>query len=280
MKNDKKEEIFFADDSCANINAKSLWMIGLTVVGLTSFFCFALFNMRPKPVPVQDPAQQGIIATGGSQQVAFQQNYPTAAQDFNQWQSMPQQVAYIPPGCMTCPTVTQCFPQGTGAAQQAAYVPPNCAVCPNVAQCFPPATGGGQQIAFQPNCPTGTQIFNQWQAQAGQQAAYIPPGCMTCPTVTQCFPPATTGGAGQQIAYTGRNGCVFPGARTVALTKPIPGQTKAPAILRDAIMMHEFRGVCENCHVIMTPNVPAIPANAQAPHEYRGICSKCHVIQG
>lgn len=52
----------------------------------------------------------------------------------------------------------------------------------------------------------------------------------------------------------------------------------APPIFRDAVMLHEYRGVCSNCHVIKA-DVP-IAANAQMLHKYRGVCSNCHTILG
>ncbi|MBF0479906.1 MAG: hypothetical protein HQL26_10530 [Candidatus Omnitrophica bacterium] len=117
---------------------------------------------------------------------------------------------------------------------------------------------GGQQAAYIPpgcaTCPTVTQCFPQG-TNAAQQAAYIPPGCATCPTVTQCFPQATTGG--QQVAFT----------------QP----TSAPPIFRDSVMGHRFRGVCENCHIV-SPDIAIPMSTTKAPHDYRGVCSNCHVI--
>jgi len=126
--------------------------------------------------------------------------------------------------------------------QQAAFVPPACARCPTVTNCFPGAT-------------------------PAQLAAFVPPGCVNCPTVTNCFPNATP--PAQQAAFTGR---VCP----VAFTQPTAGA--APVIFRDALMPHEYRGVCELCHVVQ-PDI-AISINAQMPHVYRGVCSNCHMIQG
>ncbi|MBF0386932.1 MAG: magnetochrome domain-containing protein [Candidatus Omnitrophica bacterium] len=54
------------------------------------------------------------------------------------------------------------------------------------------------------------------------------------------------------------------------------GLGNAPPIFRDAAMLHQFRGVCENCHVV-NPDI-TIPANASLPHNYRGVCSNCHQI--
>lgn len=93
-----------------------------------------------------------------------------------------------------------------------------------------------------------------------QPVALANPNCATCPNFTQCFPQA---------------------AQTVALTGPASIGTQmamAPPIFRDAVMPHEYRGVCENCHIVKA-DIP-IQANAQMPHEYRGVCSNCHKILG
>lgn len=50
----------------------------------------------------------------------------------------------------------------------------------------------------------------------------------------------------------------------------------APTIYRDARMLHQYRGVCGNCHIVM-PDV-AISRTARMPHDYRGVCSNCHTI--
>jgi len=119
-----------------------------------------------------------------------------------------------------------------------------------------------------------------------QQAAFVPPGCATCPTVTNCFPGATL--PAQQAAFN-RPNCPIrsygsPNYSTNAIqpvafngmVQPMPG--RAPVIFRDALMPHEYRGVCELCHVVQ-PDI-AISINAQMPHVYRGVCSNCHLIQG
>lgn len=58
------------------------------------------------------------------------------------------------------------------------------------------------------------------------------------------------------------------------VANPVPNS--APPIFRDAVMPHQFRGVCENCHTVK-PDI-TIPANAAMPHVYRGVCSNCHQI--
>ncbi|MBF0252862.1 MAG: hypothetical protein HQL29_03505 [Candidatus Omnitrophica bacterium] len=129
-----------------------------------------------------------------------------------------------------------------GFMQQAA-VPPACATCPTVAQCFP-----AQPVAFQQGgnppqgavCPTGNQYYSAQPMQQQQQSVM------------------------QQ------------GMQQVALAMATPATATAPVIFRDAIMPHEFRGVCSNCHVIQA-DIPIL-RDAIMPHNYRGVCSNCHKI--
>ncbi|MBF0486022.1 MAG: magnetochrome domain-containing protein [Candidatus Omnitrophica bacterium] len=157
-----------------------------------------------------------------------------------------QQVAFANPNCATCPSVAQCFPQGTGSAQQVAFTNPNCATCPSFTQCFPQGTTGAQQAAYTPGC--------------AQQVAF---GRPVCPIGSQ------QRGMGRMLMGGQANG----GYKNIAFTQTTP----AP-IFRDAVMPHEYRGVCENCHIVK-PDI-SIQATAQMPHEYRGVCSNCHVILG
>jgi hypothetical protein len=89
--------------------------------------------------------------------------------------------------------------------------------------------------------------------------------------------------APQQVAFNNgyRPNCVVPGSgfRQVNM-QPVAmaGTHSGPPIFRDAQMLHAFRGVCENCHIV-SPDIP-IPASAQQRHEYRGVCSNCHAILG
>ncbi|MFH1833700.1 MAG: hypothetical protein ABH877_01640, partial [bacterium] len=81
----------------------------------------------------------------------------------------------------------------------------------------------------------------------------LPAGCATCPNAPTCFP-----------------------GQVVALTRPLATAPAAPIIPRDAILMHGFRGVCMNCHVIV-PDRP-IGRDAVPLHGFRGVCSNCHTI--
>ncbi|MBF0477912.1 MAG: hypothetical protein HQL26_00350 [Candidatus Omnitrophica bacterium] len=132
----------------------------------------------------------------------------------------------------------------TRSAQQAAYVP-FCGV------------RGGQQAAFQQNngiihCPRCNFDYNDSTA--------VNRGFSRCPRCQG------------YISCRNQNGGGF---RNVALTQPV----SAPPIFRDALMPHEFRGVCENCHVV-NPDITIPISSTQMPHEYRGVCSNCHTILG
>lgn len=104
-----------------------------------------------------------------------------------------------------------------------------------------------QQRAYTPSNFAAGQNFVQFPPR-GNTAAYVPPNCATGPNAAQYF---------QQ------------GSAVAAIN--------APVIYRDAVMPHELRGVCSNCHQIR-PGVPIV-ASAQMPHEYRGVCSNCHSVQ-
>jgi len=88
--------------------------------------------------------------------------------------------------------------------------------------------------------------------QGNAPNANMPPANINGPT--QVAMPCFGGGGGySQIAY--RPGCATPQnynamtipGQQVALTNTIP----PPTIFRDAILPHEFRGVCSNCHKIL-----------------------------
>lgn len=208
------------------------------------------------PTYLTTPVFDQSLAQGatGAQQVAlgcqsFNQCFPPAA-------TGAQQVAFANPNCMTCPSFTQCFPQGTVGTQQVAIANPNCMTCPNFTQCFPQGAPSNPQVAFGfgnsfLRCPFCNFAYTDFDA--GMR------GGSRCPRCFGMFP----------LSGFGRGGF-----STVALTQP----AAAPPIFRDAVMPHQYRGVCENCHQVY-PDIP-IPANAQMPHEYRGVCSNCHTILG
>lgn len=149
--------------------------------------------------------------------------------------------------------------QVTTGPEQAAFTPPACTTCPMAPQCFPTGTPVAQQIAFNNNC---------------MQPAGFTGGCMQ--------PAGFTGGCVRPVA--------FQGDPALGQQQPIldqnqgftniafGGQKTPPQIFRDAVMPHQFRGICENCHIV-NPDI-AIPASAQLVHEYRGVCSNCHTILG
>lgn len=64
-------------------------------------------------------------------------------------------------------------------------------------------------------------------------------------------------------------------ARTVAA---LPG---VPSIVWGAQRTHADRGVCTNCHAVVSPqgvSVPSIRSFSSMTHEYRGVCVNCHQI--
>ena len=156
-------------------------------------------------------------------------------------------------------------------AQQAAFVPPSCVTCPSAPQCFPPANTGGQQVAYAPGC--------------AQQVAYTP-GCAQQVALTRQNPSAGTRSLGGQNAlpYQVRGGY----SNGTTGQKIVP-----PPIFRDAILPHEYRGICENCHIVKSvpgaatpvalqrPAVapPPIFRDAVMPHKFRGVCENCHIVK-
>jgi hypothetical protein len=65
----------------------------------------------------------------------------------------------------------------------------------------------------------------------------------------------------------------------------VAGATGPPVIPAGAVAPHTDRGVCTNCHMVVSSRqnpIPAISANSTMPHEFRGVCSNCHrlAIQG
>lgn len=258
MKNNVKKTETCANDSCAHTDAKSLWLAGGVITVLAVIFSVAIFQIKDKPVPVQDPVQGVAVTGGGGMQAAF----PSA-------------------NCIPCPSLNQCFPQGTGGAQQAAFGQGYCAIrCPFCNFAYNDVYAGTKGASQCPRCFGMIPFGNR--AGGGFAAAALPPNCTTCPNFTQCFPQGNTGA--QQAAFSNPNCATYPNAaqcfpngQTVALTQPLTA-TNAPPIFRDAVMSHEFRGVCENCHIVR-PDI-TIQATAQMPHEYRGVCSNCHAILG
>lgn len=125
---------------------------------------------------------------------------------------------------------------------------------------LPTSASLGQQAGFFAGSPggAGSALYAPTQHQmAPLQQVALPSGCATCPSVAQCFP---QGAAAQQAAFA-RGGCLVPGTmgalgaagQQAAMTQPQLQTTvvAAPPITRQAIMPHEYRGVCSNCHAIM-----------------------------
>jgi hypothetical protein len=56
---------------------------------------------------------------------------------------------------------------------------------------------------------------------------------------------------------------------------------RAPEIVWGAPRPHSDRGVCTNCHAILTKRgqgVPMVFSFSRRPHEYRGVCENCHSV--
>ena len=82
-------------------------------------------------------------------------------------------------------------------------------------------------------------------------------------------------------------------AKTVPAAAARTAPVSAPPIYANAMLPHEDRGACQQCHQILTvpspgnstvavaaqpPAAPPIAANAVMPHEDRGACDLCHQV--
>jgi len=59
----------------------------------------------------------------------------------------------------------------------------------------------------------------------------------------------------------------------------VAGAAALPVVRAGAVAPHADRGVCTNCHTVVSSRqepIPAIGANSTMPHEFRGVCSNCH----
>lgn len=233
-------------EKCSTTNARSVWIVGITITVLVTLFCVAMFKGGDVPLPGQPVGAGSRGTTGAGQQVAF-----------------------VPPACATCPTVTQCFP---GAPAPSAAQP--VAFAPNCAQQVGFTPGCAQPAAWVP-CPVPGRQLGGGQMNAGQNANAI-----RCPQCNYAYSDANFWNRGYSrcprcglmIRVPNQANPVNQGFQQVAAMQP-------PVIFRDAVMLHQFRGVCENCHVV-NPDI-AIPAStAQVPHGFRGVCSNCHTILG
>lgn len=158
------------------------------------------------------------------------------------------------------------------------------------------------------------------QTAGGQQAAFMPPNCATCPAAPQCFPAGTP--VAQQIAFN--NNCMQAAAYNPCMQAAAytPGCMQAAAFqnnqavapqtdwgqsqgMRQPQANNNTWGVSTVAAVGQTAPPPifrdavmphrfrgvcenchivkpdiAIPASAQPAHAYRGVCSNCHTILG
>ncbi|MBF0330800.1 MAG: hypothetical protein HQL17_02600 [Candidatus Omnitrophica bacterium] len=146
----------------------------------------------------------------------------------------------------------------------------------------------------------------------GQQAAFIPPNCATCPTAPQCFPGATpaqqvayTPGCAQQVGYT--PGCAQPVAfavpnRSVGAQPLSAGQNTGRLqcphcnyVYSDPNALARGASQCPRCQNIIQMAAPgngfttvALPQpikgappifrDALMPHKFRGVCERCHQV--
>ena len=166
---------------CANLNVKSIWVVGVAVIILVTVFCFAMISNPGKP----------------ASQIA-----PMMAQ--------PVAMTIPPEGFVPYPMdpVLQWGMQGgMQGMQPVASYGPNCPIYPNAGASYPPAAAGQQMMA------------GNYYGNNPNVAPYYPQ-----PAVMQ----------------------------PVAAVQPAQSMTpQAPPIFRDAVMKHEYRGVCENCHKIL-----------------------------
>lgn len=263
-----------SQDPCADTHSRQIWIVGCVVIVLVSIFCGAMLNNRnnisrqlpvtPLPAPVMTPGF-GMGRFGGQVMLAR----PYGGQGFGAPYPVPSPMAQ----------------QGVGLRPRAIYGP-NGPVYPNDAQPMPQYGPVTSLAPSQQNGPAYPNYAQPLAQDPGMQQVAVTNPHAGCPSFTQCFPPA--GGGAQPVAFTNPHaGCpsfaqCFPqgSATAVALTQPIMGAATAaataPPIFRDAVLLHPFRGVCENCHIV-SPDIP-ITMKAQLPHPFRGVCSNCHAI--
>jgi hypothetical protein len=134
------------------------------------------------------------------------------------------------PGQRYSQQAIQSFPQG--GMQQAAFrtqgiAPVLCPYC-GFSASSPIFSPNGMLTC--PNCARNI-VLPVGPHGGGFTQVALPHTIATCPNPAQCFPQQTPGG----------------GFAPVAFTNPIA----PPPITRNAIMPHEYRGVCSNCHQIL-----------------------------
>ncbi len=168
----------FCLPGCANLNVKSIWVVGVAVIVLVTIFCFAMIGKPGQP--------------------AFQ-SAPMVAQ--------PVAMTIPPEGFMPY-QMDPVMQWGMQGMQPVASYGPNCPIYPNAGSPYP-QSGVTQQVM------PGYSYGNS-------------------PSVVPYYPQATT-------------------VQPVAAVQPAQQQVlpQAPPIFRDAVMGHEYRGVCENCHKVL-----------------------------
>ncbi len=73
-------------------------------------------------------------------------------------------------------------------------------------------------------------------------------------------------------------------AAALATTEPArrPKMPGAPAIVWGTRVGHADRGMCTDCHRVVSRDgerMPTIHPSSFLPHEFRGVCNNCHVVE-
>lgn len=100
-------------------------------------------------------------------------------------------------------------------------------------------------------------VDDVWGQHDSAPVPQLAPTWTAAPPAWTTTPPAPRSGGPRQVAG-------FPGV---------------PAITAGARRIHADRGVCTNCHTVLTAQgarVPSITSLSVMPHAYRGVCSNCH----
>lgn len=226
--------------------------------------------------PLQETIASGISAANGGNQAAFgfgEQSFICPACN---WRSRCRREGNAYPNCPNC---------GSPMASDMSNANNGWKIWPN-----------GQQAAAttQAAQPMYNQMNNQPNFWQGPESTgfFICPSCNwrmyaqngmndgfpQCPNCKQIM---ARGGVYSQNPNIQNNALRAGSTWNTAAASRVAMQQAAPAappIFRDAVMPHEYRGVCENCHIVKA-DIP-IQANALMPHPYRGVCSNCHKISG
>ena len=227
MKNDENKFLDL-EDICANVGSKNLWIIGIAVIILASFFLLAIFKTGGDAASTNTGSGRIIPSpAAGAQQVAFaNQNCQPYSGGYNQY-----------------------YRQGPAAQQVAFQQSSNSVQCPFCAFVYNDINAITRGSSRCPNCQGIVPM--QAMGNNGLMPVALPANCMACPTVTQCFPP------GQMVALT-QPIKAPPIFRDAVMPHRFRGVCENCHIVQpdiaipsNAIMPHAYRGVCSNCHTIL-----------------------------